>query len=109
MPGGRKRCSVDSTAEEVVVAAAVEWNFQAHEADHLHQIVHHCWCLLTLPSEQQNHHVPQKEKDCFPNFEQFEDESVDQRSAVIFYPHRRYHHPLTSLNFEGNAAVHLSS
>ena len=92
MTGGWQ-CWIVAIDEEVV--AAVDWNFQAHEADYLHQAVHHHSCLLPLPSEQQLHDVPQKKKDCSPNLEQLEaveDEDVDQRSAMISHPH--HHHQL---------------
>ena len=65
---GGWQCWIAAIDEEVV--AAVDWNFQAHEADYFLQIVRHHSCLLPLPFEQQVHDVSEKKKDCAPNFEQ---------------------------------------
>ena len=103
---------VVAIAEEEV--AAVDWNFQVHEAVHV-QMACHYLCLLPLPSEYQVHDVPQTMMKHYLSTDQLshavEDELIDGRFAMISYPHHHHPHHLTfAVNFEGkNAAVLLSS
>ena len=93
---------VVAIAEEEV--AAVDWDFQAHEAVRLLMACHYS-CLLPLPSEYQIHDVPQTmTNDCLPNNElssAADCELIDGSFAMISYPHHHQPHPLTfSVSFD---------
>ena len=100
---------VVAIAEEEV--AAVDWDFQAHEAAHLQMACHYS-CLLPLPSEYQVHDVPQTMKHSLSTdylSRAVEDELIDGRFAMISYPHHHHRSLTFAVSFEENAAVLLSS